>query len=75
MSPLSAWGNPAAAPHPGPADPLAQLLAAVLAYRPSPGPERSRPSYLPHPRRRLPRVRGVVRCSKAWLKPGTISRS
>ena len=51
---------------PTPADPLAQLLAAVLAYRPQPRAwPRPRPAYLPHPRRRLPRVRGVVRgCSK-----------
>jgi hypothetical protein len=47
---------------PTPADPLAQLLAAVLAYRPQPWAwPRPRPPYLPHPRRRLPRVRGVVR--------------
>ena len=56
----------AAPPLPTPADPLAQLLAAVLAYRPQPRAwPRPRPPYLPHPRRRLPRVRGVVRvCSK-----------
>jgi hypothetical protein len=41
---------------------LAQLLAAVLAYRPQPRAwPRPRPPYLPHPRRRLPRVRGVMR--------------
>jgi len=39
---------------PTPADDLAQLLAAVLAYRPQ-------PPYMPHPRRRLPLLRGVVR--------------
>ena len=51
-----------APPMPTPADPLAQLLAAVLAYRPQPRAwPRPRPAYLPHPRRRLPRVRGVVR--------------
>jgi hypothetical protein len=46
----------------------AQLLAAVLAYRPQPRAwPRPRPAYLPHPRRRLPRVRGVVRVrSKPW---------
>jgi hypothetical protein len=41
---------------------LAQLLAAVLAYRPQPHAwPRPRPPYLPHPGRRLPRVRAVVR--------------
>ncbi len=45
---------------------LAQLMAAVMAYHPQPWAwPRPRPAYLPHPRRRLPRVRGVVRvCSK-----------
>ena len=44
------------------ADALADLLAAVLAYRPQPWAwPRPRPPYLPHPRRRLPRLRGVVR--------------
>ncbi len=53
-------------PMPTPADDLAQLLAAVLAYRSQPRAwPRPRPAYLPHPRRRLPRLRGVVRgCSK-----------
>ena len=47
---------------PTPADELVQLLAAVLAYRPQPRAwPRPRPAYLPHPRRWLPRVRGVVR--------------
>ena len=51
-----------APPMPTPADDLAQLLAAVRAYRPQPWAwPRPRPAYLPHPRRRLPRVRGVVR--------------
>ena len=60
---------------PAPADDLAQLLAAVLAYRTQPRAwPRPRPPYLPHPRGRLPRLRGVVRCSKAWLKPATIGR-
>ena len=56
-------GTPAPAPPmPGPADPLAQPLAAVLAYRPQPRAwPRPRPPYLPHPRRQLPRLRGVVR--------------
>ncbi|MFN7630036.1 MAG: hypothetical protein ACK55B_11540 [Cyanobacteriota bacterium] len=50
---------------PTPADELAQLLAAVMAYRPQLRAwPRPRPPYLPHPRRRLPRVRGVVRGSK-----------
>jgi hypothetical protein len=50
---------------PTPADDLAQLLAAVLAYRPQPWAwPRPRPAYLPHPRRRLPRVRGVVAASR-----------
>jgi hypothetical protein len=49
-------------PMPAPADDLAQLLAAVLAYRPQPRAwPRPRPAYLPHPRRQLPRVRGVMR--------------
>lgn len=43
------------------ADPLAQLLA----YRRQPWAwPRPRPAYLPIPSRRLPRLRGVVRCSK-----------
>jgi hypothetical protein len=47
---------------PTPADTLARLLAAVLAYRPQPWAwPRPRPAYLPHPRRRPPRLRGVVR--------------
>ena len=47
---------------PTPADDLAQLLAAVLAYRSQPWTwPRPRPAYLPHPLRRLPRLRGVVR--------------
>jgi hypothetical protein len=56
--------TPPAPPMPTPATDaeLAQLLAAVLAYRPQPRAwPRPRPPYLPHPRRRLPRVRGVVR--------------
>jgi hypothetical protein len=58
--PCSSTPTPAP-PMPTPADPLAQLLAAVLAYRPQPRAwPRPRPAYLPHPRRRLPRVRGVV---------------
>ena len=45
----------------------AQLLAAVLAYRPQPWAwPRPRPPYLPHPRRRLPRVLGVVRARIRW---------
>jgi len=59
--PCSSTPTPAP-PMPTPADPLAQLLAAVWAYRPQPRAwPRPRPPYLPHPRRRLPRVRGVVR--------------
>ena len=59
--------EPALAPMPTPADDLAQLLGAVLAYRPQPRAwPRPRPPYLPHPRRRLPRIRGVLRCSNAW---------
>jgi hypothetical protein len=55
--------TPAASPAmPTPADDLAQLLAAVRAYRPQPWAwPRPRPPYLPHPRRKRPRVRGVVR--------------
>jgi len=46
---------------PTPADDLAQLLAAVLAYRPQPWAwPRPRPAYLPHPHRKLPRLRGVL---------------
>jgi hypothetical protein len=42
-----------------PVDPLADLVAAVLTYRPQPWAwPRPRPAYLPHPRCRLPRVRG-----------------
>ena len=59
--PFSSTPTPAP-PMPTPADDLAQLLAAVLAYRPQPRAwPRPRPPWLPHPRRRLPRVRGVVR--------------
>jgi hypothetical protein len=48
---------------PTPADDLADLLAAVRAYRPQPWAwPRPRPAYLPHPRRRLPRVRGGGWC-------------
>jgi hypothetical protein len=48
----------------------AELAALVLAYLSLP-PDRSgilrpRPPYLPHPRRRLPRVPGVLRCSTPW---------
>ena len=51
--------EPALAPMPTPADDLAQLLGAVLAYRPQPRAwPRPRPPHLPHPRRRLPRIRG-----------------
>jgi hypothetical protein len=50
---------------PGP-DALGPLLAALLAPDPSKRPVmlRPRPPYLPHPCRRLPRLRGVVRYSK-----------
>ncbi len=41
---------------------LRRMVAAVLAHRPQPWAwPRPRPAYLPHPRRLLPRVRGVVR--------------
>jgi len=47
---------------------LAALLDAVFAQGPAqsrPGILRPRPPWLPHPRRRLPRLRGVLRaCSK-----------
>jgi len=46
---------------------LAALLDAVFAQGPAqsrPGILRPRPPYLPHPCRRLPRLRGVVRYSK-----------
>ena len=58
--------TPAAAPPmPTPANDLAQLLAAVLTHHPQPRAwPRPRPAYLPHPRRRLPRVRGVVRARR-----------
>jgi hypothetical protein len=59
--PCSSTPTPAP-PMPTPADDLAQLMAAVLAYRTQPWAwPRPRPAYLPHPRRRLPRLRGVVR--------------
>jgi len=64
--PCSSTPTPAP-PMPTPADPLAQLLAAVFARGPArhrPGILRPRPAYLPHPRRRLPRVRGVVRARR-----------
>ena len=64
--PCSSTPTPAP-PMPTPADDLAQLLAAVLAYRPQSWAwPRPRPPYLPHPRRRLPRLLGVVRGSKPW---------
>ena len=70
---MSVCGIPAAEPPaaaltmPTHADPLAQLLAAVLAYRPQPRAwPHPRPPYLPHPRRRLPRLRGVVRVHREW---------
>jgi len=51
---------------PTPADTLARLLAAVLAYRPQPWAwPRPRPAYLPHPRRRPPRLRG--RGGAVWV--------
>jgi hypothetical protein len=56
-----------------PADDLADMLEAVLAFRSQPWAKpRPRPPYLPHPRRRLTRLRGVVRCSKSsdpWRLP------
>ena len=51
---------------------LGPLLAALLAPDPSKRPVmlRPRPPYLPHPCRRLPRLRGVVRYSKGeWGAP------
>jgi len=65
----------AAPPMPTPADDLAQLLAAVLAHRPQPRAwPRPRPAYLPHPRRRLARLRGVVRVRSkplsSWARSG-----
>jgi hypothetical protein len=70
--PVRPWKPCSSTPTPsppmaGPTADLAQLLAAVLAYRPQPWAwPRPRPAYLPHPRRRLTRLRGVVRCSKSW---------
>jgi hypothetical protein len=56
---------------PTPADDLADLLAAVMAYRPQPRAwPRPRPAYLPHPCRRLPRFRGVV-----WARKNRASRA
>ena len=58
--PCSSTPTPAP-PMPTPADDPAQLLAVLLAYRPQPWAwPRPRPPYLPHPRRRLPRLRGVL---------------
>ena len=50
---------------------LGPLLAALLAPDPSKRPVmlRPRPPYLPHPCRRLPRLRGVVRYSKGQGVP------
>lgn len=49
------------------ADPLGDLLAAVLAHHPQPWAwPRTRPPYLPHPRRKLPRLRGVVFLRREW---------
>ena len=43
------------------------LLEVLLAYRHQHWPwPRPRPTYLPHPCCRLPRVRGVLPCSKLW---------
>jgi hypothetical protein len=69
--PVRPWKPCSSTPTPAPpmaastADDLADLLATVLAY----GPQhrawpRPRPPWLPHPRRRLPRLRGVVRISR-----------
>jgi hypothetical protein len=69
--PVRPWKPCSSTPTPSPpmaastADDLADLLATVLAYRPQPRAwPRPRPPWLPHPRRRLPRLRGVVRISR-----------
>jgi hypothetical protein len=52
-----------------PATDLADLLLTLFALGPPrlrPGIVRPRPTYLPHPHRRLPRVRGVVRVHREW---------
>lgn len=52
---------------PTPADDLAAVLLALLAQGPAagrPGILRPRPPWLPHPRRRLPRLLGVVRARR-----------
>jgi hypothetical protein len=59
-----------------PSWPSDELLDAVMRACAAP-PDRSgilrpRPAYLPHPHRKLPRLRGVLRCSKArspWRLP------
>lgn len=54
---------------------LVDLLLALL--RPVAGPRfrsgivRPRPAYLPHPHRRLPRVRGVVAAGRVWHRQPT----
>jgi hypothetical protein len=67
------------APTPATDAELAALVMEVLkdpaAYRRFLGRLRPRLVGRPHPHRRLPKVRGVLRCSKAWLKPATINRS
>ena len=64
--PCSSTPTPAP-PMPTPVADLAQLLAAVLAYRSQPRSwPRPRSPYLPHPYRRLPRLRGVVRVHSEW---------
>jgi hypothetical protein len=47
---------------------LLELLEIINGPRRRPEILRPRPSYLPHPQRRLPRVQGVVRIS-GWGLP------
>ena len=49
---------------------LITLLAVINGPRRRPQILRPRPSYLPHPRRRLPRVQGVLRNSGWALTTG-----
>lgn len=49
---------------------LTTLLALIKGPRRRSEILRPRPSYLPHPQRRLPRVQGVIRVRLWWLTIG-----